>query len=99
MQGTLFVLKKTEDVVDELLVAVRDGQEGKIMALIDKLDKPSAPARSDLIAGKWRLKWSMQSEDANPLQKALVGQVGSPTLACNITATLRCDCLSNQQAP
>lgn len=62
--------------MDELLVAVRDGQEDKIMGLIDKLERsPAAPARSDLIAGKWRLKWTKQAEDATPLQKALVGQV------------------------
>ena len=76
VQGTLFILTKEGGIVDELLVAIRDGEEQKIMALIDKLERaPAAPARSDLIAGKWRLKWTKQTEDANPLQKVLVRQV------------------------
>lgn len=76
LQGTLFILTKSGGIVDDLLVAVRDGEEDMIMALIQKLEpSPAAPARSDIIAGKWRLKWNKQAEDANPLQKALIGQV------------------------
>jgi hypothetical protein len=76
LQGTLFILNKSGSVVDDLLVAVRDENEGRIVALIDKLDpSPAAPARGDIITGKWRLKWCKQSADANPLQKALIKQV------------------------
>lgn len=35
----------------------------------------AAPAASPLAAGTWRLVWTQQGETANPLQKALAGQV------------------------
>lgn len=33
------------------------------------------PAKDAVIQGQWRLLWSEQADDANPLQKALSGQV------------------------
>ena len=77
--GTLFVLvKRPETAVDALLVAARDGDDARVHALIDTLKGTSAvkePAKDDVILGKWRLLWSQQAENANPLQKALAGQV------------------------
>jgi len=64
--------------VEELLAAARDGLDARVLQYVERLSGASAvadPARSPLIAGKWRLLWSQQADDANPLQKALVGQV------------------------
>lgn len=35
------------------------------------------PASSPVAVGKWRLVWTRQGATANPLQKALAGQVGA----------------------
>jgi hypothetical protein len=77
--GTLFVLKKKKTTpVDELLVAIRDRDESRIFRLVNELKAAppvSAPAKSAIIKGKWRLLWSKAGESANGLQTSLVGQV------------------------
>ena len=76
--GTLFVLKKDETAVDSLLAAIRDKEDDRVQAYIKDLESSShvrRPAKDDIIKGKWRLLWSEQADDANPLQKALSGQV------------------------
>ena len=76
--GTLFVLVKKESAVDSLLAAIRDKETDRIKALVKELSSKNpttAPAKSDAIKGKWRLLWTEQASNANPLQKALSGQV------------------------
>ena len=76
--GTLFVLVKRESTIDSLLAAIRDNEKDRIKALIRELaqtNPTSAPAKSEAIKGTWRLVWTEQASNANPLQKALSGQV------------------------
>jgi hypothetical protein len=52
MQGTLFILTKQENKIDDLMVAVRDQDDDRVMSAIKKLEGASpvsAPARDDLI--------------------------------------------------
>lgn len=83
--GTLFVLVKNESPVDSLLAAIRDKETDRVKALVKELsanNPTNAPAKSDAIKGKWRLLWTEQASNANPLQKALSGQVRKLVL-CN----------------
>jgi hypothetical protein len=43
-----------------------------VLSLIELLQEQNptpAPARSPLVSGAWRLVWSQQADNANPLQK------------------------------
>jgi PAP_fibrillin len=87
--GTLFVLVKNESAVDSLLAAIRDKENDRVKALIQELSGTStetAPARSKVIQGKWRLLWTEQADNANWLQKRLSGQV------CTRLTTLPREC-------
>ena len=56
---------------DQLLTAIAAGDDGLVMRLVGLLqteNKTPAPARSAVAGGTWRLVWSQQAEDANPLQ-------------------------------
>jgi hypothetical protein len=76
--GTLFVLVKKTSSVDDLLVAIRDNDESRVLKLVDQLTGTasiSAPAENPIIKGKWQLLWSKPGDTSNRLQTALVGQV------------------------
>jgi len=76
-KGTTFVLVKSKTAVEELLDVVASGaSEATVLAKIEGMKNVTkAPARSPLAQEKWRLRWSVQADNANPLQKALANQV------------------------
>lgn len=72
---------KRETDIDSLLVAIRDKDQARVPVLIQRLKGTSAvkaPARDDVALGKWKLLWTEEGKKSNPLQKALIGKVGSP---------------------
>lgn len=81
-QGTIFVLVKDQPPRQRLLEAIERGaSDDEVSAAVAALEQEpgaeavAAPARSQLAQGSWRLRWSQQAADANPLQKALAGNV------------------------
>lgn len=83
-KGTLFVLSRPDEAgaAEALAGARAAGLDGPaVEALARALAASGAgvpsPAQSPLAAGKWRLVWSEQAPDANPLQAALAGRVAN----------------------
>ena len=81
-QGTIFVLIKDQPPRARLLEAIERGaDDSEVTAAVAALQQEpgegavAAPARSPTAQGCWRLRWSQQAADANPLQKALAGNV------------------------
>lgn len=80
-KGTLFVLSKEVSAKARLLEALASRQRDD--DLIEQLAAEvqaegggeAVPASSPVAVGKWRLVWTRQGATANPLQKALAGQV------------------------
>lgn len=71
-KGTLFVLSKDVPLKAQLMAAIQEQDDDKILGLISLLEQENPtpqPARSPLVSGTWRLVWSQQAEDASPLQK------------------------------
>eukprot|EP00245_Coleochaete_scutata_P005884 TRINITY_DN19859_c0_g1_i1.p1 TRINITY_DN19859_c0_g1~~TRINITY_DN19859_c0_g1_i1.p1 ORF type:complete len:431 (-),score=75.34 TRINITY_DN19859_c0_g1_i1:392-1684(-) len=69
-KGTTFVLQKNPSPRQRLLQAANSGRNvEKAIEEIVPLNPTAAPAASEMLPGKWRLIWSSQASDANPLQK------------------------------
>ncbi|KAK9909156.1 hypothetical protein WJX75_007953 [Coccomyxa subellipsoidea] len=81
-KGTLFILTKDTPVKERLLSAVQNGaSDAEVMRLIDEAVSSGGgeqkAALSPRAPGRWRLRWSAQAKDANPLQKLLANKVGN----------------------
>jgi hypothetical protein len=79
-KGTLFVLARATGPADALVSARARGLDAAAVAALAADLAASgagvpAPATSPLAAGRWRLVWSEQAADANPLQKRLADKV------------------------
>lgn len=81
-KGTIFVLIRDQPPRERLLEAIQRGAgDDEVAAAVAALQQEpgdgavAAPAKSPLAQGVWRLRWSQQAADANPLQKALAGSV------------------------
>ncbi|KAJ7565640.1 hypothetical protein O6H91_02G068500 [Diphasiastrum complanatum] len=73
-KGTIFVLQKDLDPRQHLFQAISSNMD--IQKAIDELlplNPTEAPSSLETLAGKWRLVWSSQAEDANWLQKLTSG--------------------------
>jgi len=83
-KGTLFVLARPDvPGAAAQLAGARAGRldASAVLSLATTLAASGAgvpdPARSPLAAGRWRLVWSEQAADANPLQAALADKVNN----------------------
>ena len=80
-KGTLFILVKDDPPLKKLLDTIKskkrsdDEIETCIESLIAENSGINAPAKSQVALGAWRLLWTKQAKNANPLQRALAGQV------------------------
>mmetsp|Transcript_21503 Transcript_21503/g.51297 ORF Transcript_21503/g.51297 Transcript_21503/m.51297 type:complete len:432 (-) Transcript_21503:202-1497(-) len=75
-KGTTFVLVKEKTEQEQLLELVAEGDDDKVVEAIEQFKNPTkAPAKSPLVQGKWRLRWSKQASNANFLQKNLANSV------------------------
>lgn len=71
-KGTLFVLVKDVPLKAQLMAAIQQQDDEKVLGLLSLLEAENPtpnPARSPLVNGTWRLVWSQQAENASPLQK------------------------------
>jgi hypothetical protein len=81
-KGTLFVLARAPGPAEELAAArsLRLDAAGVAARAADLAASGAgvpSPATSPLAPGRWRLVWSEQAPDANPLQRALADRVDS----------------------
>ncbi|CAL8460873.1 g404 [Coccomyxa elongata] len=80
-KGTLFILTRDIPAKQRLIAAVQSSVDAEVMRLIDEVvisgGGERKPAVSPQAPGRWRLRWSAQAKDANPLQKALANKVGN----------------------
>ncbi|BDA41845.1 probable plastid-lipid-associated protein 12, chloroplasti [Coccomyxa sp. Obi] len=81
-KGTLFILTRDIPAKQRLIAAVQNGaDDAEVMRLLDEVVSSGGgerkPALSPRAPGRWRLQWSAQAKDANPLQKALANRVGN----------------------
>lgn len=78
-KGTLFVLARDDGPAEALARGGASLTRERVLALAEELSASGrgvpAPARAPEAAGLWRLVWSEQAPDANPLQRALAGRV------------------------
>ncbi|GAQ90499.1 fibrillin family protein [Klebsormidium nitens] len=88
-KGTTFVLQRNPGPRQKLLLAVKSKRDvEQAIEELKPLNPNIAPAKSEALSGKWRLVWTSQARNANPLQKLSAGFASNWQIIDGDTGTL-----------